>query len=222
MTDSDRTADPLQSALSPRGAFDPAQSADLVRRAQKGDDLALNELLERYRPRLRRIVRIRLGAKLRGRLESMDIVQETYQVAFRKIADLQVHSQASILQWLSRIAEHKITDANDYFTALRRDARREEPIDGQPGESRATDRLPDEAESPSQQLERSEIREILDGCVEQLSEAQREVVILRDYCGGEWEFVAEEMESNAHAAQELHRRAWVKLRSLAGPKLGRG
>lgn len=210
----------LRSTLEDLAKPDPAQSAELVRRASGGDDFALGELLERYRPRLRRIVRIRLGARLRGRLESMDIVQEAYQVAVRKISEFEMTSPSSILQWLSRIAEHKISDADAYFAALRRDVGREEAADGAPDESGIGARLAADKTSPPEAAERAETREIMDDCVEQLSDAQREVVILRDYCGGDWEFVAAELDSNPHAAQELHRRAWVKLRELARSRMG--
>jgi hypothetical protein len=60
--------------------FDPLpkfeDSLALFRRAQGGDGGALNELFERYYDRIYRIVRIRMGAKLRGVLESHDIVQQ--------------------------------------------------------------------------------------------------------------------------------------------------
>ena len=54
----------------------------------------------------------------------------------------------------------------------------------------------------------------------ELSSDHREVILLRDYCGGAWDYVAEEMgRDNVHATQELHRRAWIKLRGLVRPKL---
>ena len=44
----------------------------------------------------------------------------------------ELRSPASILQWLSTIAEHKIKDANDFFNAQKRDTRREVPLDTKP------------------------------------------------------------------------------------------
>ena len=45
----------------------------LVIRAKEGDESARNKLCEVYVERIRRIVRLRMGAELRSKLESMDI-----------------------------------------------------------------------------------------------------------------------------------------------------
>ena len=101
-------------SVSDRFPDDLNTSVDLVHRAQRGDDLALNDLIARYQERLHRIVCIRLGARLKQHVESVDIVQETFAVAFQKLGDFELRSHASILQWLARIAENRIRDANDY------------------------------------------------------------------------------------------------------------
>ena len=49
----------------------PTETIDLVRRAQRGDDDALNRLIDRYYDRIQRIVRIRLGPRLRRDLEKL-------------------------------------------------------------------------------------------------------------------------------------------------------
>ena len=58
--------------------LDLTQSLDLVRSAQNGDGGALNLLFERYYERVRRVVRMRLGNKLRQEMDSGDILQETF------------------------------------------------------------------------------------------------------------------------------------------------
>lgn len=105
-----------------RGAPEPIPGADpttpiLARRARKGDRQALNRLLERHQERVYRIVRIRMGARLRAALEPSDIVQETFLVAARRIGDFEPRGRDSVVQWLARIAEHQIHDAADRFRA---------------------------------------------------------------------------------------------------------
>ena len=205
--------------------LDMTESMDLVVQAQAGDEGALNDLLQRYEPRLRRVVRIRLGARLRNHMESGDIVQDAYQVAFQKIGDLELRSAASILQWLSTIAEHKIKDANDYFSAQKRDTRREVPLETKSARDGSTsfelDLASDDA-APEERAFRGEIRDMLDEAMVELSEEHREVILARDYFGGSWEYVAEQLEraGNVHATQELHRRAWKRLKELVRPRLG--
>jgi hypothetical protein len=46
------------------------------------------------------------------------------------------------------------------------------------------------------------------------------VVLLRDYHGAEWTEVARSLATpSVHAAQQLHQRAWIKVRALAAPRL---
>jgi len=201
---------------------DPAQSVDLLAQAQDGDQEALSALFDRYQDRLRRIVRVRLGARLRGHVESMDIVQDAYAVAMRKIGDLEVRGPGSILNWLARIAEHKIHDAHDYFSAAKRDAGREKAIESAASISLpGLERFAQSADGPDEQAARSELREMIDDALTELKEEHREVILLRDYCGGEWEYVTRAIGSpSVHAAQELHRRAWIKLRRKFRERFG--
>ena len=215
--------DPLQTSFA-EDLPDPTQSVDLLAQAQNGDQQALSALLDRYQARLHRIVRVRLGARLRTRVESMDIVQDAYAVAMRKIGDLEVRGPGSILNWLARIAEHKIHDANDYFGAEKRDLGREKALDASGSASGAfglRDRFAASADAPDEEASRSELREIIDDALTELSDVHREVILLRDYCGGDWDYVARTLgRGNTHAAQELHRRAWIKLRRAVRPRLG--
>lgn len=214
--------DPLQSSID-SDLPELTESMYLVGRAQAGDREALDHLLERYQDRLRRIVRVRLGPRLSAHVEIMDIVQETCAVAARRIEHLELHSPASILHWLSRIAENQIRDAHDYHFAQKRDRRRDQRIDAQrDDESTASPpALQGSTTMPDERAWKNELREILDEALSTMPEDQREVILERDYCGADWEHVARQLERpNVHAVQELHRRAWIRLRRLVKPKLG--
>src|SRR5580704_13655064 len=60
---------------------------DLIRRAAAGDAAALDELFTRYRPRLRRMVKLRLDPRVQGRVDASDVVQEAYLEVSQKLAD---------------------------------------------------------------------------------------------------------------------------------------
>jgi len=214
--------DPLQSSID-SDLPELTESMYLVGRAQAGDREALDHLLTRYQDRLRRIVRVRLGPRLSGHVEVMDIVQETCEVAARRIEHLELHSPASILHWLSRIAENKIRDAYHYHFAQKRDRRRDQRIDARRGDesSAALPALQGSTTRPDERAWKKELREILDEALSTMPEDQREVILQRDYCGADWEDVARVLKRpNVHAVQELHRRAWIRLRRLVKPKLG--
>lgn len=213
----------LQSNIA-EGLLEPTYSVGLVRKAQAGDSAALDELFDRYHDRVRRIVRIRLRQKytdLLWRMESVDIVHDAYQVAWRKLSEFEPRGPGSILNWLARIAENQIRDARAYLHAGVRDVRREVPLEPPEGasRSRAAERSA-EITRPDERAARAEIREIVDDALSELSDEHREVILLRDYCGGEWQELAETLQRSVGATQALHRRAWIRLRTIVRPRLG--
>jgi len=58
-------------------------------------------------------VRARLGARLRQHLESGDILNQTFAKAFQKFDHFEMRDEASLIHWLSKIAEGQIRDAAD-------------------------------------------------------------------------------------------------------------
>lgn len=188
-----------------------SRSVELALAAKEGDRDALSELLERYEQRVYRIARIRMGARIRrilaGLFDSGDIVQNAYIVAMRKIRDLELESHASIIQWLSRIVQNQVRDALDYAQAERRAKDREVPIDQLSAGADPID-LVARAPRPLDIVSDTELGEIYDHCVEALDHDLREVILLREYSGGSWEFIARELgRPSAHATEELYRRA---------------
>jgi RNA polymerase sigma-70 factor (ECF subfamily) len=192
-----------------------------VARARAGDRAAQGELVLRYQERLLRIVRVRLGpggAGLRRYLESADVVQDTWKAALGGIQDLRVEGDAQILGWLARIATNQVRDRLDHARAARRALDREQAL----GEATAGEPA-DSAHGPRSEAEHAELAEILDASLAELPEDYREAILLRDYCGADWESIAERLErGSVHAAQQLHQRAWIKLRRQAGPRLRGG
>lgn len=221
------SSDPLYESLdgSPRPERDEDALA-LARRAQDGDEQALNSLFERYQEPLRRIVRIRMGGHLRrqGGFESMDMVQRTFAKAHAKLSSVELRDPRSILNWLARIAERQIHDANDYISAEKRDWRRTAPLQGSSsGTAESTPGFQPEATDtlPEQRALRNELQATIDEAMLELKDEHREVILLRDYSGLEWLDIAEQLEKdNVHAAQELHRRARIRLARILSARLG--
>lgn len=83
---------------------------DLVERFRQGDDTAFRALFQKYKPRLSVLVRYKLSDSLRTRIEIEDIVQEVFLEASKDIGHFTYRSPGSFMSWLSRIADHVITD----------------------------------------------------------------------------------------------------------------
>ena len=201
---------------------DLTKSLDLIRDAQAGDAASLNRLFERYYDRVRRVVRIRLGPALRARLEVEDILQETFAAAVRDFKAFEVRDQASFLNWLAKLAEHKITEAADYFGAKKRDAARETPLDRLAPSSCqdsgvVSNELAGSTEAPLEHVSKKEQQERVEACLAELPEDLREVIVLHDYLGFAWEQVAEQTGHPSPAAARMKRaRAVIEL----GRRLG--
>lgn len=194
------------------------QSLELVGRARAGDRVALGELLTRYQDRLRRIIQIRLGPRLRGQIESMDIVQNAFVVAIRRLEDIELRDRASVLKWLTRVATHQLNDAVDHFGAQKRTGTMNRDIDRSSTEDRGRFEPSASDTPPVEAAARNEFRALLDEAVAALPERDREVVLLRDYHDGDWDFVAREIGApSTEAAQRAYHRAWARLRERLAP-----
>lgn len=194
---------------------DLTRSIELVRLAQGGDQQALNRLFARYYDRVRRIVRMRLGPALRAQMEDNDILQDTFAAAVEAFEHFEMRDEASLINWLAKLAERKIIAAADYHAAKKRDVRREIRLESRgPYEdsSTCTHDLASSIDAPIQQAADGELKNIVEDCVAELPTEYRELILLRDYAGASWEHVAHETgRPSAEAARMMHARALVEL-----------
>ena len=71
-----------------------------LERLHQGDREALDEMLTRFRSRLRRMVELRLDRRVQARLEASDVVQEAYLEATRRIEDYLRKPTMPFFLWL--------------------------------------------------------------------------------------------------------------------------
>src|SRR5437870_13066844 len=109
---------------------EPTATQALLQRVQTGDTEALNELYNRYLMRVLAAVRARLGAELRGKLETWDVVQDALLASLKNVQSFDQTSEGALLNWLAKIVENRIRDQLDYFHAEKRDHRVERPLMG--------------------------------------------------------------------------------------------
>jgi len=196
------------------GGIDPTQSMELVWQGQKGDHGAVNELIARYIPRLRRILNVKITTAQRTRVDPEDVLQETMIVATQRLNDLEVHTSASILQWLSKIADYEIKNRLEYVHAQKRDPAREQRVRSDSESEDLTGVIVPSADpTPSQSFARSEMEELIDLHLSQLEPADyRDVILLRDYEEADWERIRMILgRPSVEAVQDLHRRAHKRL-----------
>ena len=83
----------------------------LVRRAQDGDQGALNELISESRERVMAMIRARLGPTLRSKLDPEDLFQETCLRALQSVKSFQWQGEQSFHRWIQGIAENVVHEA---------------------------------------------------------------------------------------------------------------
>lgn len=159
---------------------------DLVVRTIRGDRGALAELFQLYRPRLKRVVQFRLHPRLQGRIDPDDVLQDAWMRAEQRIGSFMTEASLSCFIWFRMIVSQALIDLHRrHIGAEKRDARRECSADGHWTATSTTNslsfhlaaRLP----SPSSAAAKAESAEMLDRALAELSDLDREVLVLRHF-----------------------------------------
>lgn len=171
----------------------------LFRRAVNDDEAATRALWEMFRERLHKMIRLRMDARLRGRIDSDDILQETWIDACKRLADYVADPPMSFYLWLRFLAGQKLTDATRHHLGVqKRDAGREVSIH-RGGLPEATSvslaaQLLGRLTSPSNAAIREETQRKVQEVLNEMDPVDREVLVLRHF----------EHLSNAETAELLH------------------
>jgi RNA polymerase sigma-70 factor (subfamily 1) len=196
----------------------------LIRIGKEGDEHALNALFARYHERVLRIVRLRLNSELRERLriQSMDILQEVFLHAFKKLPDFEPTSEGSFIHWLTRIVLNVIRDQLDFVLAKKRASEGECSLDKTITVSsehlRLRDLIAQEGTSPTQYVLKRAIEAAVDDLLLELDEADQEVIIQRKFEGLTFAEIASYAGKSEDAVRKQFNRSFKKLILLAGNK----
>ena len=184
----------------------------LLLEARGGSEQALDRLLEQCGTRLLSLIRMRMGPKLRSKMESCDLLNATLLRAFKGFDSLEARNTSSLMAWLARIAENEIRDQAERLNAQRRDAAQEVPLDS------GFHELADRVRSQTSRLVLSESRRKLERAIEQLPAEHREIVLLRHYEELGFKEIGARMGKSADACRMLLARAMTALTlKMRGP-----
>jgi RNA polymerase sigma-70 factor (ECF subfamily) len=192
----------------------------LLSRARRGNGDSMGQLLQMYRNYLTILATIRLGGKLRRRMNPSDLVQETMLAAHRDFAKFRGSSEPEFLAWLRQVLINCLHHAVEvHLRAKKRDVRREVPIEQI---SAALDRsamsfsqmLADRGCSPSASFARRERAVALADQLAQLKSDYRDVIVLRNLQGLSFEEIADRMERGTGAVRMLWLRAIDRFKQV--------
>jgi RNA polymerase sigma factor (sigma-70 family) len=114
------------------------------------------------------------------------------------------------IDWVAKLAQHEIQNHARRERTQKRGGGLAKEIRIH-AESAAEWDIPADTTGVHSKVARKETTSMIDRFVNELSDAQREVMLLRAYAGGDWTSVAELMGRSIGACQELHRRARMAL-----------
>jgi len=192
----------------------------LLERVVTGDSAARDELLQRHRSRLRRMVVVRVDPRLAARVDPSDVVQESLAEAAANLDRYLRERPLPFYPWLRQFAQRRLIDLHRrHVKARRRSVTRERESIGPSDHSALAlaDRLFARTSSPSQRLRRQERGDRVRAALAALPEADREVLVLRILEGLPTREAAEVLGITEVAVRSRQVRALDRLKVLLGP-----
>ncbi|MCE2941279.1 MAG: sigma-70 family RNA polymerase sigma factor [Gemmatimonadota bacterium] len=196
----------------PREVLEDLDDATLVRRYLAGTERAFAVLVTRYQSRLLNFIARTIGDRDRAE----DLVQEAFIRVARHLHRFDDTKKFStwIYTIASNLAKNELRNRARsplvLFQALTggRDADEDRPLE-----------FEDKSDTPDVQLERREMRAVVDAAVSRLPKHHREVFVLRELEGRPYEEIAEITRTNLGTVKSRLNRARASFAGLVGPVL---
>jgi RNA polymerase sigma-70 factor, ECF subfamily len=204
---------------------DASETQHLLCRVAQADASATDELWERYRPALRRMIGLRLDQAVSRRVDASDVVQDVLIKASQRLGDYLRNPVLPFHLWLRQIARDHVVDAHRrHRQSAKRTVDRERGLYATGVRAPSDDRssldlaveLRDSGLTPAAEALRRELQSRFQSVLLRLDDDDREIILLRHF----------EQLSNSEAAQALglteaaagmrHLRALRRLRALLG------
>jgi RNA polymerase sigma-70 factor (ECF subfamily) len=157
----------------------------LVEHLLHGDQQVLASLFSRYKDRLRRMIELRLDARLRSRVSASDVVQEAYLDALKRLPHFQADSTVPFFVWLRTVTVQRLIQVHrQHLGAKGRDAAKAVQLRHGVSNEASTDHMAEllgDVTSPSQAAQRGETLARLRETLDNLDAIDREVLALRHF-----------------------------------------
>jgi RNA polymerase sigma-70 factor (ECF subfamily) len=198
---------------------EPRRDHDLLVRIEGGDERAMTELFTRHRERLRQMVRLRLDRRLQGRIDSSDVLQETYFEVARRAGKYVAQPDLPPFIWLRFLTGQTLQALHRRHLKIRtRDTGHELSLrfraTPQASSVSLAEMLLGRLTSPSGAAVRAEMQLKLQEAINAMDSLDREVIALRHFeelSNGE---VAQVLGLSKTAASNRYIRALGRLKEI--------
>jgi RNA polymerase sigma-70 factor (ECF subfamily) len=180
----------------------------------------LGSLLEQYRNYLVVLAATQIDKRLQPRVSPSDVVQETMLRAHKNFGQFRGTTEQELLAWLRQILVNNLARfVEQHMLAARRDVRREVSIEKlgvalEQSTIQLAALVPSQGKSPSMAVQQREDAVMLADRLALLPDDYREVLVLRNLQGLQFEDVARRIGRSVGATRMLWLRAIEKLRTV--------
>lgn len=193
---------------------DSAETCGLLEQLVQGNQEALGDLLERYRPRLHAFVAARLDPRVRSRVDPSDVVQEVQFEVARRMSDFLKRGPMPFHLWVRKTAYERLLKVHrDHQQRARRSVDREVALPDRSSVLLARPLLAG-GPSPSQELVARELADRVSRAVAELTETDREVLLMRHLEELSYAEIACLLDLSPAAARQRYGRALLRLRKV--------
>lgn len=198
---------------------DSDETLELLASARDGDASAANQLLDRHRDALRRMVAMRLDQRIRRRVDASDVVQEVLVDANRRLEKYLENPAMPFHLWLRQMARDRLIDAHRRHRAsAKRSVDREQGMLAAGDMDRSTMELAaqlcDDQLTPAAAATMHELQNRFEAALAEVNEQDREIILMRHYEHLSNQEVASILELSEPAASMRYLRAIRRLRTL--------
>lgn len=197
---------------------------ELLAQVRDGKEHAIDDLLERHRNSLRRMIQLRLDQRIQNRVDVSDVVQDVLVEANRRLSNYLENPVMGFQVWLRQIAKDRIIDAHRRHRAsAKRSVDREQSMVAQGGQDHSTlelvNRLCDPGLTPAAMATQKEIAAQVELAVRELKGLDREIILMRHYEQMSNLEAAEAIGLTEPAASMRYLRALRRLRAILDEQL---
>ncbi|MCA9059887.1 MAG: sigma-70 family RNA polymerase sigma factor [Planctomycetaceae bacterium] len=188
---------------------------------REGDAAAVNQLMDRHREAVRRMIQLRMDHAVARRVDASDVVQDVLFEASRRLPEYIASPGMPFHLWLRQLAKDRIIDMHRrHRAAQRRSVDREHHFSGISRDDQSAadlaNLLRDTELTPAAATLRREMEERFVLALAELEEADREIIVMRHFEHLSNSDVAQALNLTPPAAGMRYLRAIRRLRELLG------
>jgi RNA polymerase sigma-70 factor (ECF subfamily) len=209
------TEKPTPNSIWPDGEV----TAELLNNVRGGQAVAVEELMDRHRNSLRRMISLRLDQRLMQRMDVSDVIQDVLIEANRRLTDYLNNPVIPFHLWIRQIAKDRIIDAHRrHRVSAKRSIDREQPQPGRGPFDQSTIELAnqfrDQSLTPAAAATQRELAEQIESAVQLLRDNDREIILMRHYEQLNNQEIAQSLGLTEPAASMRYLRALKRLREI--------